>query len=214
MISSIPEQIKAIQEESIQENNENFTLYRRGSEAVLKAFFQSSTLPGTAWRMADLDLSSWPLGINDEVIYPQISASIEITKNSDLAILRNASTKAFTQQDLTYDVVNRGDDFGILERAGYLKSLNEENYISKKEYITSLIKLCDWLFSIIDMLDEKSTERTKKLYKMIRSNPDFYSCFILAGLYRFRKEKLKLMADFFLPKFFFTTIFFAIIKLS
>ena len=56
IICSIPEQVQSLSQTLLNHENKNFKLYKRGSEAVKEAFVRSSVIPGTAWRMRDLDL--------------------------------------------------------------------------------------------------------------------------------------------------------------
>ena len=93
IICSIPEQVQSLSQTLLNHENKNFKLYKRGSEAVKEAFVRSSVIPGTAWRMRDLDFMQWPLGLGKDCIYPQVKTSIDLSLKGDFAVLSRSNTQ-------------------------------------------------------------------------------------------------------------------------
>lgn len=95
-------------------------IYSSGNEAVKRIFMLSGSYPGLALRMRDFSLRNFP--ICDNVIYPQVKISIEITSKKSLAIINDCGMvgEDFGDSIIDYKLFqSRPDDMGIGERLSY-----------------------------------------------------------------------------------------------
>ena len=202
VICSIPEQLQSLENTLNYHKNKNFKLYKRGSEAVKEAFVRSSVIPGTAWRMSELDLMQWPLGLGKDCIYPQVKTSIDLSLKGDLAVLSRSNTQKMEVEDLFYGLKTRPfrpNDYGVLERATYLIPLRANKIITSKEYFILLVFLASWIRPIIIELEKEDKEAAKRMQASLKDNKDLFGAFLYSSIRHNEGLKLTLMINILNP---------------
>ena len=164
---------------SLNKEVNEFEIFSKGREAIIKIFTRGSSFPGLCYRMSCFDLDEYPQ--DEKKIYCLVKMNLLIAKKYDIAITNKSGLKSLTEQTKNNlkDIIfsqRRSSDYNVGEILSYAKGFVEDSL-----FVLLCQKLTPW---VLEMAKHFANEDYQKFIKSISKNlGSYYFPFLIKLLF-------------------------------